>query len=127
MSPQREQGAGTQPLAGSPASTLGVSGFEVELRQLVGGGRDLTLHTRDEAVDVCPLVASAGHFERPSTNELESGAQRRHGVSRRLTLRPAYALDQPLNLKSGATKAELEKAMQNHIVAEAQLIGRFGR
>src|SRR5437764_636856 len=80
----------------SRAMAGGVSGFEVELRQLVGGGRNLTLHARDEAVDVRPLVASAGHFERPSTNELESGAQRRHGVSGRLTLRPAYALDKPL-------------------------------
>jgi Raf kinase inhibitor-like YbhB/YbcL family protein len=38
-----------------------------------------------------------------------------------------YALDQPLNLKSGINKAELEKAMQSHVLAEAQILGRFDR
>ena len=36
-----------------------------------------------------------------------------------------YALDAKTNLKPGATKAELEKAMQGHIVAQAELMGRF--
>lgn len=38
-----------------------------------------------------------------------------------------YALDTVLGLKSGATKAELEKAMQGHILAQGQLMGRYGR
>jgi len=38
-----------------------------------------------------------------------------------------YALDTRLNLKSGATKADLERAMKSHIVAQAELIGRYGR
>lgn len=37
------------------------------------------------------------------------------------------ALDTKLNLKSGATKAELERAMKPHILAQAELIGRYGR
>jgi Raf kinase inhibitor-like YbhB/YbcL family protein len=38
-----------------------------------------------------------------------------------------YALDQTLDLKSGATKAEVEKAVQGHILAQGQLMGRYGR
>jgi len=38
-----------------------------------------------------------------------------------------YALDTKLNLKPGATKAEVEKAMKGHALAEAQLMGKYGR
>jgi Raf kinase inhibitor-like YbhB/YbcL family protein len=38
-----------------------------------------------------------------------------------------YALDTKLNLKSGATKADLERAMKGHILAQADRIGRYGR
>ena len=38
-----------------------------------------------------------------------------------------YALDTQLNLPSAATKAELERAMKGHILAQAELIGRYGR
>jgi Raf kinase inhibitor-like YbhB/YbcL family protein len=38
-----------------------------------------------------------------------------------------YALDAKLALKAGATKAALEKAMQGHILAQGELLGRFGR
>jgi len=38
-----------------------------------------------------------------------------------------YALDTPLNLKEGATKQELENAMATHILAQGQLMGKFGR
>jgi hypothetical protein len=36
-----------------------------------------------------------------------------------------YALDAPLGLDFGITKAELEAGMANHILATAQLIGRY--
>lgn len=36
-----------------------------------------------------------------------------------------YALDTLLSLEAGATKAQLEKAMQGHILALGQLMGRF--
>ena len=36
-----------------------------------------------------------------------------------------YALDTMLHLKEGATKKEIEKAMQGHIIADAQLMGRY--
>ncbi len=38
-----------------------------------------------------------------------------------------YALDTKLDLKAGATKAGVEKAMQGHILAQGELMGRYGR
>lgn len=38
-----------------------------------------------------------------------------------------YALDTRLDLKSGATKAQVESAMRGHILAQGQLMGRYGR
>lgn len=38
-----------------------------------------------------------------------------------------YALDNIPDLKPGASKKELERAMQGHILAEAQLVGRYQR
>lgn len=38
-----------------------------------------------------------------------------------------YALDLELPLKAGASKDELVKAMEGHVVAQAQLMGRYGR
>lgn len=38
-----------------------------------------------------------------------------------------YILDTELYLQSGATKEEIEKTMQGHILAEGQLMGRYGR
>ncbi len=38
-----------------------------------------------------------------------------------------YALDQQLGLNGGATKAQLENAMEGHILAQGQLMARYGR
>jgi Raf kinase inhibitor-like YbhB/YbcL family protein len=38
-----------------------------------------------------------------------------------------YALDTSLNLKSGLRKAEIEKAMKGHILAQAQYMGTYRR
>ncbi len=38
-----------------------------------------------------------------------------------------YALDTKLNLKAGATRPELERAMKDHILVETELMGRYGR
>ncbi len=38
-----------------------------------------------------------------------------------------YALDAELSLPPGATKAELERAMKGHILAETQLMGKYKR
>jgi Raf kinase inhibitor-like YbhB/YbcL family protein len=38
-----------------------------------------------------------------------------------------YALDQPLALSPGATRAQVMEGMQGHILAQAEVMGRFGR
>ena len=38
-----------------------------------------------------------------------------------------YALDTKLNLKPGATKPEVERAIEGHILAQSELVGRYGR
>jgi len=38
-----------------------------------------------------------------------------------------FALDAKLDLKAGASKPELEAAIKGHILAQAELMGRFGR
>jgi Raf kinase inhibitor-like YbhB/YbcL family protein len=38
-----------------------------------------------------------------------------------------YALDAKLDLKPGASKADVERAMKPHILGQAQLVGRYGR
>lgn len=38
-----------------------------------------------------------------------------------------YALDGKLNLKPGASKQEVENAMQGHILAQAELMGKYHR
>ena len=38
-----------------------------------------------------------------------------------------YALDTILDLQSGATKADLTEAMEGHILAEGQLMGKYSR
>jgi Raf kinase inhibitor-like YbhB/YbcL family protein len=46
------------------------------------------------------------------------------GASHRYSFR-LYALDQPTQLPAGASKGDLERAMQGHILAQADLVGRF--
>jgi Raf kinase inhibitor-like YbhB/YbcL family protein len=38
-----------------------------------------------------------------------------------------YALDVKLGLKAGAKKSDVERAMQAHILAQTELMGRYGR
>ena len=38
-----------------------------------------------------------------------------------------YAVDKKLDLQPGATKAEVEKAMEGHILAQGELMGKYGR
>jgi Raf kinase inhibitor-like YbhB/YbcL family protein len=38
-----------------------------------------------------------------------------------------YALDKKLNLRSGASKSDVERALKGHVLAQTKLTGRFGR
>ena len=77
----------------------------------------------------------------PKTDELPNGARQGRNDFRKLGYggpcpppgKPhryffkLYALDAKLNLKGGATKQEVERAMQGHILAQAELMGKFKR
>jgi Raf kinase inhibitor-like YbhB/YbcL family protein len=38
-----------------------------------------------------------------------------------------YALDTTLDLQAGASKADVEKAMAGHVLAQGQIVGQYGR
>jgi Raf kinase inhibitor-like YbhB/YbcL family protein len=38
-----------------------------------------------------------------------------------------FALDRTLDLEPGATRKEVERAMQGHVLAQAELMGKYGR
>jgi len=38
-----------------------------------------------------------------------------------------YALDREVKLPAGATKADLERAMEGHVLAEGTLMGKYSR
>jgi Raf kinase inhibitor-like YbhB/YbcL family protein len=38
-----------------------------------------------------------------------------------------YGLDAKLGLKAGATKADVERAVKGHVLAQAELVGKYGR
>ncbi|MGH7606831.1 MAG: YbhB/YbcL family Raf kinase inhibitor-like protein [Gemmatimonadales bacterium] len=38
-----------------------------------------------------------------------------------------YALDAPLGLRPGVTKADVERALEGHVLAQAQLMGTYAR
>jgi len=38
-----------------------------------------------------------------------------------------YALDTSLNLKAGVNKSDLENALRSHVLAQGQIIGKYGR
>ncbi len=77
----------------------------------------------------------------PGQEELPSGARQGRNDFRRIgyggpcpPAGPAhryffklYALDSKTSLKPGATKADVEKAMKGHILAQAELMGRYQR
>ena len=87
-----------------------------------------------------PSSASGLPAEIPSDAALENGARHGNNDFGRLgyggpcppggTHRyyfKLYALDVELNLDSGVTKDQLLEAMQGHILAEAQLMGKYKR
>jgi len=89
------------------------------------------------------LPASAGELSEgvPKQEDLSSGARQGRNDFRRIGYGgpcppsgPAhryffklYALDAKTKLKAGGAKADLERAMQGHILAQAELMGRYQR
>jgi hypothetical protein len=38
-----------------------------------------------------------------------------------------YALDAKLDLRAGANRGELERTMKGHVLAQGELMGKYGR
>lgn len=85
------------------------------------------LRKLDEKVDKGPTIAGGGQQGRNDFRRYGYGGPcpppgPTHHYHFRL-----YALDASLDLKSGATAAELKKAMEGHVVAGADLVGTYRR
>lgn len=59
-----------------------------------------------------------------SWNELGYGGPRPPNGEHRYFFR-LHALDQKLDLPSGAARAEIDRALRGHVIAQAELMGRF--
>jgi Raf kinase inhibitor-like YbhB/YbcL family protein len=77
-----------------------------------------------------PKDAQAGDGSRHGTNDFDkigyNGPCPPPGKPHRYFFK-LYALDTKLNLKAGATKKEVERAMQGHILARGEYLGRYSR
>ena len=76
----------------------------------------------------------------PKTNELAGGRQGQndfHKIGYNGPCPPAgkphryffklFALDTTMNLKSGATREEVDSAMKGHVIAQTEIMGTYGR
>jgi Raf kinase inhibitor-like YbhB/YbcL family protein len=77
-----------------------------------------------------PVISKIEENSLPGKPGINSAAERKYhgpcppfGVHRYFF--KLYALDMILNLKDGVNKEQLEKAMQGHILADAQLVGLY--
>ena len=89
---------------------------------------DLSPETRHlpEAVAATPTLLNGGTQGKNDFGQLGYGGPCPPSGVHRYFFK-LYALDRELGLKSGATKAQLEAAMNGHILAAAELIGRYAR
>jgi Raf kinase inhibitor-like YbhB/YbcL family protein len=90
---------------------------------------DLPASTRElaEGVPQQEVLASGAHQGRNDFKRIGYGGPcPPRGPAHRYFFK-LYALNAKLGLKPGATKAEVEKAMQGKIAAQAELMGRYAR
>jgi len=85
-----------------------------------------TLTGLPEAVPRTETMPGGGLQGRNSWNKIGYGGPCPPGGTHRYFFK-LYALDAELGLKAGANKKDVEKAMQGHILAETQLMGRYKR
>ncbi len=77
-----------------------------------------------------PCLETLAHGGKQGSNDYKrigySGPNPPKGAPHRYFFK-LYALDCLLNLEPRASKQDVEQAMQGHILAECQLMGRYGR
>ncbi len=79
-----------------------------------------------EAVPEGSAIAGGGLQGINDFNQLAYGGPCPPGGNHRYFFK-LYALDRMLNLKPGVSKAELEVAMQGHIIEQGELMGYYSR
>lgn len=80
-----------------------------------------------EGVPAEPVVAGLGEHGSNGWGNLGYGGPcPPKGNPHRYTFR-LYALNSLLDLESGASRAELDRAMEGHLLGAGQLVGRYGR
>jgi len=86
-----------------------------------------SLHALPAAVPTLGQVPDGSRQGRNDFGNLGYGGPCPPGHSTHLYVFDLYALDAPLNLPPGATRKQVEAAMQGHILARGELIGRYSR
>lgn len=79
-----------------------------------------------EAVPTTPKLASGGVQGKNDFGNIGYGGPCPPGGTHRYEFK-LYALDTDIKLPAGATKAQLVKAMEGHVLAEAKLTGKYTR
>jgi len=89
---------------------------------------DLPPETRQlaEGVEVGPTLEGGGIHGETSFGRLGYGGPCPPNGTHRYYFK-LYALDKALGLKSGATKQQIEAAMEGHILDSGELMGRYSR
>jgi len=85
-----------------------------------------TLRELTEGLPAQPTLPNGGVQGKNDFRKLGYGGPCPPGGSHRYFFK-LYALDIMLNLQSGATKDQVEKAMQGHVLADAKLMGHYTR
>ena len=85
-----------------------------------------------ESASGLPKAAAAKHLPGGAREGMNDWKRAGYGgpcppVGRHRYFHKLYALDAPLGDLGSPTKAELEKALQGHILAEAELVGTYQR
>jgi hypothetical protein len=84
-----------------------------------------TLHIPENIAPQATLLKGGSHGKNDFGNLGYGGPCPPNGTHRYFFR--LYALDRTLSLQSGATKAQVEAAMNGHILAAAELVGRYTR
>ena len=101
--------------------------FNVPNLVIVRSGSATTSQGLDGAVPTTPTLPSGGRQGKNDFGRIGYGGPAPPAGKPHRYFFKLYALDSMLELKEGATKAQLEQAMKGHILAQGQLMGTYQR